>query len=89
MHHLAHSMTKLYQGREQDNAGWEGIPVYDSSGEKAVFIVVCRDLLVCKRVDVFRSLRFGVRYSDAGIATRSLLCDLVHYSKSTVYASLV
>ena len=39
MHHLAHSMTKLCQGREQDNAGWEGIPVYDSSGEKAVLIV--------------------------------------------------
>ena len=38
MHHLAHSMTKLCQGREQDNAGWEGIPVYDSSGGKAVFI---------------------------------------------------
>ena len=35
------------------------------------------------------SLRFGVRYSDAGIATRSLLCDLVHYNKATVYASLV
>ena len=26
MHHLAHSMTKLCQGREQDNAGWESIP---------------------------------------------------------------
>ena len=49
MHHLAHSMTKLCQGREQDNAGWEGVPVYDGSGEKAVFIVVCRsgDLLTC------------------------------------------
>ena len=33
MHHLAHSMTKLCQSREQDNAGWEGVPVYDSSGE--------------------------------------------------------
>ena len=29
MYHLAHSMTKLCQGREQDNAGWEGVPVYD------------------------------------------------------------
>ena len=58
MHHLAHSMTKLCQGREQDNAGWVGIPVNDSSGEKAVFIVVCRggDLLVCKRVDDSSSL---------------------------------
>ena len=56
MHHLAHSMTKLCQSREQDNAGWEGIPVYDSSGENAAFIVVCRggDLLVCQRVDKFR-----------------------------------
>ena len=27
-------MTKLCQGREQENAGWEGVPVLDSSGEK-------------------------------------------------------
>ena len=56
MHHLTHSMSKLCQGKEQDNAGWEGIPVYDSSGEKAVFIVVCRggDLRVCQRMDEFR-----------------------------------
>ena len=53
MHHLADSMTKLCQGREQDNAGWAGIPVYDSSTEKAVFIVDCRgrDLLICQRLD--------------------------------------
>ena len=56
MHHLTYSKTKLCQGREQDNAGWEGGPVYDSSGEQAVFIVVCRsgDLLVCLMVDEFR-----------------------------------
>ena len=56
MHHLAHSMTKLCQGGEQDHAGREGVPVYDSSGEKVVFIVVCRggDLLVCQRVDEFK-----------------------------------
>ena len=56
MHHLAHIMTKLCQGREQDNEGWEGVPVYVSSGGKAVFIVVCRDgnLLVCQRVDTLR-----------------------------------
>ena len=40
MHHLAHSMTKLGQGRERDNAGWEGVPVYDSSGGESCFIVV-------------------------------------------------
>ena len=56
MHRLAYSMTKLCQGRERDNADWEGVPVNDSSGEKAVFIVVCRggDLLVCQRVDESR-----------------------------------
>ena len=49
MHHLAHSMTKLCHGREQDNAGREGIPVYSSRG-KAVFIVVCggENLRVCQ-----------------------------------------
>ena len=31
MNHLAHSMTKLWQGREQDNAVCKGVPVYDSS----------------------------------------------------------
>ena len=71
MHHLAHSMTKLCQGRKQDNAGWEGVPMHDSSGEKDEFIVVSRggDLLVCQRVDEFRLP--VIRYSDAGIATRS------------------
>ena len=56
MHHLANIMNELWQYREQDNAGWEGVPLYDSSGENAVFIVVCRggDLNVCQRVDKFR-----------------------------------
>ena len=35
------------------------------------------------------SLRLGIRYSDAVIATRSYIRDLVHYYKATVYASLV
>ena len=50
------SMTKLCHGREQDTAGWEGIPVYDSSREEAVFIVVYRNggLLVSQWVDKFR-----------------------------------
>ena len=39
---LGDSMTKLCHGRKQDSAGWKDIPVYDSSREKAVFIVVCR-----------------------------------------------
>ena len=50
MHHLANSMTKLCHGREQDSAGWEGVPMYDCSGEEAVFIIVGRgwDLSICQ-----------------------------------------
>ena len=29
MHYLAHSITKLFQGRKQWYEGWEGIPMYD------------------------------------------------------------
>ena len=42
MHHLANIMTKLCQSREQDSAGWEGVPMYDGLGEGAVFIIVGR-----------------------------------------------
>ena len=51
MHHLVDSMTKLCHGREQDSTGWEIVPVYDSSRENIVFIVVYTgwDLLVCQR----------------------------------------
>ena len=52
MHNLAHSMTKLCpKGREQDNAGWAGVPVYESSRGKPVFIIVCRggNLLVSEK----------------------------------------
>ena len=42
MHHLANSMTKQCHGREQGSAGWEGFPMYDCSGEDAVFIIVSR-----------------------------------------------
>ena len=38
MHHLADSMTKLCHGREQDNAGWADIPLYDSSREKELYL---------------------------------------------------
>ena len=62
MHHLANSMTKLCHCREQDSAGWEGVPMYDCLGEEAVFIIVGRgwDLFVCQRVDEFRlpSIRY-------------------------------
>ena len=56
MHHLANSMTKLCHAREQDSAGWEGVPMYYCLGEEAVFILDGRgvDLFVCQRVDEFR-----------------------------------
>ena len=49
MHPLANSMTKLCHGGEQDSAGWESVPMYDCSGEEAVFIIVGRgrDLFAC------------------------------------------
>ena len=82
-------MTKLCQSREQYNEGWEGVPVYDCSGEKAVFIVVCRDgdLLVCQRVDEFRHPRLGIRYSDAGIATRSYVTIITRRLSMRLWSS--
>ena len=54
MHYLAHSITKLCQGRKQRYEGWEGIPMYDCSTKEGVFIVIleCGYLSVCQRVDV-------------------------------------
>ena len=48
--------------------------MYDSSGGKAVFIVVCRggDLLLCQRLDEFILPVLDSIYSGAEIATRSL-----------------
>ena len=37
-------VTKLYHGRKQDSAGWEGIPVYDCSKKEAVFIIFGKGL---------------------------------------------
>ena len=56
MHHLAHSTTKLCHSREQDSAGWEGIPMYNCSGDEIVYIIVYRGgvLFICQRVGEFR-----------------------------------
>ena len=50
MYYLAHSITKLYQGRKQWYEGWECIPMYDCSGKEGVLIVVleCGYLSVCQ-----------------------------------------
>ena len=41
-------VTNLYNGRKQDSAGLEGIPVHDCSREEALFIIVDRggDMLI-------------------------------------------
>ena len=54
MDHLADSIAKLSQGRENWYIGREGIPVDDSSGEKCVPVIVfeCMDLSIGQRVNV-------------------------------------
>ena len=54
MDHLADSIAKLSQGRENRYIGKEGIPVDDSSGEKHVPVIVfeCMDLSISQRVNV-------------------------------------
>ena len=37
MHYLAHSITKLCQGRKQRYEGWEDIPMYDCSGKEGIY----------------------------------------------------
>ena len=54
MDHLADSIAKLSQGRENWYIGREGIPVDDSSGEKCEPVIVfeCMDLSIGQRVNV-------------------------------------
>ena len=40
MHHPAHSITELSHCGEHDNTGGESIPIYYSSREEAVFVVI-------------------------------------------------
>ena len=51
MDHLADSIAKLSQGRENWYIGREGIPVYDSSGGKCtVFhtVLICESVFGCR-----------------------------------------
>ena len=90
MDHLADSIAKLSQGRENWYIGREGIPVDDSSGEKCEPVIVfeCMDLSIGQRVNVSgfscvsnKVLRCWDSYK--------VICDLIHHQKSTVYAALV
>ena len=90
MDHLADSIAKLSQGRENWYKGREGIPVDDSSGGKCEPVIVfeCMDLSIVQRVNVSglscvsnKVLRCWDSYK--------VICDLIHHQKSTVYAALV
>ena len=53
MHHPAQSITKLNHCGKHDNTGEKRIPMYYSTGEEAVLVVIDggADLSVCQRVD--------------------------------------
>ena len=90
MHYLAHSITKLCQGRKQRYEGWEGIPMCDCSRKEGVFIVIlkCGYLSVYQRVDV-SGLPTVWCEIIGGWDCDKVIGDLVHHDKATVGASLI
>ena len=82
MHHLANSINKLCHGKKQDSTAWKDVRMYHCSREEAVFVIVGRGggCLYARGLIRFDSLRFGIRYSDARIATMLYV---------TVFASLL
>ena len=90
MHYLAHSITKLCQGRKQWYEGREGIPVYDCSGKGCVFIVVleCGYLSVCQRVDGSRLPTVWCEIIG-GWDCDKVIGDLVQNDKATVDVPLI
>ena len=63
--------------------------MYDSFREKAVLIVVCRDvdLLVCQRVDTFRLTRCHALVCDLGDIVATCICDEVHFNMLLLHDS--
>ena len=90
MHYLAHSITKLCQGRKQWYEGWEGIPMYDCYRKEGVFIEVleCGYLSVCQRVDV-SGLPTVWCEIIGGWDCDKVKGDLVQHDKGAVDASLI
>ena len=84
MYYLAHSITKLCQGRKQWYEGWEGIPMYDCSGKEGVFIVVleCGYLSVCQCGYVWTA--YGWCEIIGGWDCDTVIGDLVQHDKATV-----
>ena len=94
MYHLADSIAKLSQGRENWYIGREGIPVDDSSGGKCEPVIViecmdleCMDLSIGQRVNVSRLSCVSNKVLKCWDSYK-VICDLIHHQKSTVYAAL-
>ena len=90
MDHLADSIAKLSQGRENWYISREGIPVDDRYRGKCEPVIVfeCMDLSIGQRVNMSglscvsnKVLRCWDSYK--------VICDLIHHKKSTVYTTLV
>ena len=90
MHYLAHSITKLCQGRKQWYEDWEGIPMYDCSGKEGVFIVVleCGYLSGCQSMNV-SGLPTVWCVIIGGWDSGKVLGDLEQHDKAAVYATLI
>ena len=90
MDHMAESIAKLNQGRENWYIGREGIPVDDSSGEKCEPVIVfeCMDLSIGQGVNV-SGLSCVSNKVLRCMDSYKVMCDLVHHQESTVYAALV
>ena len=94
MDHLADSIAKLSQGRENWYIGREGIPVDDSSGEKCVPVIVFEymDLSISQRVSgqvETRMLVFSRRGSSVQNAAQfhtsgQMRCRLARASERSV-----
>ena len=85
MDHLADSIAKLSQGRENWYKGREGIPVDDSSGEKCVPVIVfeCMDLSIGQRVNVSGLSCVSNKVLRCWDSYRGI-CDLVHHVKCQI-----
>ena len=90
MQHLANSMANLCNGGEQDNAGWEGVPIYGCSEEEAVSIIAGRggDLFICQRVNELR-LHWIRCLVCICRDSNKVIGDLIHLDNPTISASLV
>ena len=91
MDHLADSIAKLSQGRENWYIGREGIPVDDSSWEKCEPVFESMDLSICQGVNVSglfcvsnKVLRCWDSYKVSKCAADQRLCFPIHFIDGTI-----